>query len=121
MFYSHRNVSVRKTAAHFLSVVVERMGPGRVLSGVKDVTDRILPIAAQFVVDGSPETRYYGQKIFYTLMSHEDFERMLNKYVSASTLRNINDKLETLKKRVSLSRNDRKLGTNSQYLKLNTH
>ena len=49
---------VRKTAAHFLSILVDKMGPGRVLSGVKDVTDKILPTAAQFLTDGAPDTRY---------------------------------------------------------------
>lgn len=28
------------------------------MSGAKDVTEKILPTAAQFVTDGGPETRY---------------------------------------------------------------
>ena len=54
---SHRNTAVRKVTAQFLVSVVERMGPGKILCGVKDVTDRILPTVSQFVVDGSQETR----------------------------------------------------------------
>ena len=77
------------------------MGPGRILSGVKDVTDRILPVAANFLMDGNPETRYNGSKIFHMLMSHEDFDRVLNKHLPQSTLRNISDKLENLKRKVS--------------------
>ena len=57
-FYSHRNVSVRKTTAQFLSLLAERMGASRLLSGAKDVTEKILPTAAQFVTDGGAETRY---------------------------------------------------------------
>ena len=53
-------MAVRRTTAHFLVKVVERMGSGKILSGVKDVTDRVLPTAAQFIMDGSPETRYCG-------------------------------------------------------------
>ena len=53
-------MAVRRTTAHFLVKVVERMGSGKILSGVKDVTDRVLPTAAQFVMDASPETRYCG-------------------------------------------------------------
>ena len=56
--YSHRNVAVRKTTAQFLSSLAERMGTSRLMSGAKDVTERILPTAAQFVTDGGPETRY---------------------------------------------------------------
>lgn len=56
-FFSHRNVTVRKTTAQFLSMLAERMGASRLLSGAKDVTEKILPTAAQFVTDGGPETR----------------------------------------------------------------
>lgn len=94
---THKNVAVRKTTAQFLVKLVERMGSGKILSGVKDVTDRVLPTAAQFAVDPSPETRYHGRKILWLLMSHQDFERMLSKYLPANTLRNIQEVVENLK------------------------
>ncbi|KAK2166030.1 hypothetical protein LSH36_43g02057 [Paralvinella palmiformis] len=96
---SHKNVPVRKCAAYHLVSVAERMGPGRILSGVKDLTDKILPVATQFLLDPNPEVRYNGQRILYGLMSHEEFDKMMNKYVSATTLRNVKDKLEVLKKK----------------------
>lgn len=68
--YSHRNVAVRKTTAQFLSLLAERMGASRLMSGAKDVTERILPTAAQFVTDGGPETRY-GIKAIVLLISIE--------------------------------------------------
>jgi hypothetical protein len=34
------------------------MGPGKTLSGIKDVTERIMQTAAQFVVDGPVEIRF---------------------------------------------------------------
>ena len=46
-------------------------------------------------------SRYYAQKIFFLLMSHEDFDKMMHKYVPSQTLRDIQDKLDTLKKKVS--------------------
>lgn len=55
--YSHKNAAVRKATSQFLVAVVEKMGPGRVLSGIKDVTDRILPTAVNFLTDGQQETR----------------------------------------------------------------
>ncbi|XP_076464551.1 TOG array regulator of axonemal microtubules protein 1-like isoform X2 [Babylonia areolata] len=94
---THKNVAVRRTTAQFLVEVVERMGSGKILSGVKDVTDRVLPTAAQFVMDSSQETRYYGRKILWLLMSHQDLERMLAKYLPANTLRNIQDVVESLR------------------------
>lgn len=56
-FHSHRNVTVRKTTAQFLSMLADRMGPSRVMSGAKDVTEKILPTTAQFLTDGGQETR----------------------------------------------------------------
>ena len=47
--------------------------------------------------------RYSGQKILYSLMMHEDFERMMTRYVPPDKLESISDKLETLKRRVTTS------------------
>lgn len=38
------------------------MEPERVLSGTKDMADRILPAAAKFAQDSSPETRWVSAK-----------------------------------------------------------
>ncbi|XP_062617825.1 TOG array regulator of axonemal microtubules protein 1-like isoform X2 [Saccostrea cucullata] len=94
---THKNVQVRKTTSRFVVELVEKMGPGRILSGVKDVTDRVLPTAAHFVMDASQETRYNGRRILYTLMVHQDFNKMLSKHLPANTLRNIQDIVEGLK------------------------
>ena len=48
---------VRKTCMQFVCRIVENMGPGRVLSGVKDTTDKLLPAVAGFLQDSSLETR----------------------------------------------------------------
>ena len=56
--YSHKSPNVRKATAMHLDRLVEKMGPGRVLSGVKDITDKILPTAARLAVDNAQETRY---------------------------------------------------------------
>ncbi|XP_052701993.1 TOG array regulator of axonemal microtubules protein 1-like isoform X6 [Crassostrea angulata] len=94
---THKNVQVRKTTSRFVVELVEKMGPGRILSGVKDVTDRVIPMVAQFVMDPSQETRYNGRRILYTLMAHQDFDRMLSKHLPANTLRNVQEIVEGLK------------------------
>ncbi|XP_077995867.1 TOG array regulator of axonemal microtubules protein 1-like [Glandiceps talaboti] len=93
----HRNVAVRKTCAQFLVDIVSKMGPGRLLSGIKDITDKIVPTAVAFCLDPNPETRYYGRKIMYQLMNHEDFEKLLTKYVSQKDLRPLKDIIERLR------------------------
>ncbi|ELU00497.1 hypothetical protein CAPTEDRAFT_186424 [Capitella teleta] len=95
----HKSGSVRRATSQFLVPIVERMGPGRVLSGIKDVTDKILPTAANFLLDGSPETRYNGQCILSMLINHDDFDRMITKHLPSNTLRNVQDKLDSLKKK----------------------
>ncbi|XP_056020659.1 TOG array regulator of axonemal microtubules protein 1-like isoform X15 [Ostrea edulis] len=94
---THKNVQVRKTTARFVVELVDKMGPGRILSGVKDVTDRVLPTAAHFAIDSSQETRYNGRRILSILMAHQDFDKMLSKHLPTNTLRNIQDIVEGLK------------------------
>ena len=55
--FSHKNATVRAEAAKLLAGIVERLGAAKSLSGAKDVTERILPAAAHFVQESSPEAR----------------------------------------------------------------
>ena len=52
---SHRNAMVRNATARHLSSVVELIGPNRVL---REFPDKVLPVAARFLLDGSQEARY---------------------------------------------------------------
>ncbi|XP_053140412.1 TOG array regulator of axonemal microtubules protein 1 isoform X2 [Hemicordylus capensis] len=96
---SHLNTAVRRCTAQHLSDVVEHMGPGRILSGIKDVTDKILSAVAKFVQDGSQETRYYGRKMLFTLMTHADFDRMLEKYVLPKDLPYVKETVSSLRQK----------------------
>ncbi|XP_013416093.1 TOG array regulator of axonemal microtubules protein 1 [Lingula anatina] len=95
----HKNATVRRITSQLLVGLVERMGPGRILSGVKDTTDRVLPLLAQFATDGSPETRYNARKILYMLMSHQDFDKCLTKYLPQNTLRNIQEVVDNVRQK----------------------
>ncbi|XP_029454335.1 TOG array regulator of axonemal microtubules protein 1 [Rhinatrema bivittatum] len=96
---SHLHTAVRKCTAQHLSDVVERMGPGRILSGIKDVTDRALPAVIKFAMDGSQETRYYGRKMLFLLMYHPDFNKMLDKYVQPKDLPYIKETVNHLRQK----------------------
>ncbi|VTJ81446.1 Hypothetical predicted protein [Marmota monax] len=54
---SHLHIAVRRCTAQHLSDVVEFMEPERILSGTKDMAERLLPAAAKFAQDSSQETR----------------------------------------------------------------
>jgi hypothetical protein len=49
-------------ASYHLMMIAEHLGPGRVLSGIKDLTDKILPTATQFLSDPKLEVRYVFNK-----------------------------------------------------------
>ena len=53
----HRSSQVRATVARLLAVLVRRLGAAGSLSGQKDVTDRLVPAAAQLVREGDLQTR----------------------------------------------------------------
>jgi hypothetical protein len=94
---SHKNPLIRRTTAQYIYKCCELMGPGKVLSGIKDVTDRVLQVSSQFVCDGPPDIRWFGRKIFHILMSHEDFDRLLNRHLSESTRKNIKEILDNIR------------------------
>uniref|UniRef100_A0A8C8SJF0 TOG array regulator of axonemal microtubules 1 n=1 Tax=Pelusios castaneus TaxID=367368 RepID=A0A8C8SJF0_9SAUR len=96
---SHLHTAVRRCTAQHVSDVVERMGPGRILSGIKDVTDRVLPAVARFAQDGSQETRYYGRKMLFSMMTHPDFDKMLEKYVPSKDLPYIKESVSSLRQK----------------------
>ncbi|XP_034015371.1 TOG array regulator of axonemal microtubules protein 1 [Thalassophryne amazonica] len=94
---SHVHVMVRKSAAQHLAAVVERVGVAHLLSGCKDVTERILPAVAKLAHDSSPEARYYGREMLLMLSSQPDFDRLLEKYVPGKELSAVRDTVSTLK------------------------
>ncbi|XP_013781470.2 TOG array regulator of axonemal microtubules protein 2-like isoform X2 [Limulus polyphemus] len=96
---SHRNAAVRGTTAEFLSMTVEKLGPSRCMTGCKDVAEKVISATAQFVMDRSPLARFYGRTIFSMLMEHPDFDRILQKNLSTSTIRHIRNVLDSIKKK----------------------
>ncbi|KFM56838.1 Protein FAM179B, partial [Stegodyphus mimosarum] len=75
------------------------MGAARILTSAKDVTERLIPTTAQFLMDGMPLTRYYGRRIYHLLMQHPAFDKLLLRHVQPSTLRNINSILDSVRKK----------------------
>ncbi|XP_055989619.1 TOG array regulator of axonemal microtubules protein 1 isoform X1 [Sorex fumeus] len=96
---SHLHIAVRRCTAQHLSDVVEFMEPERILSGTKDMADRILPAAAKFAQDSSQETRYYGRKMLFLMMGHPNFDKMLEKYIPSKDLPYIKDSVKNLRQK----------------------
>nr|XP_019607273.1 PREDICTED: crescerin-1 isoform X3 [Rhinolophus sinicus] len=96
---SHLHIAVRRCTAQHLSDVVEFMEPERILSGAKDLADRILPAAAKFTQDSSQETRYYGRKMLFLMMCHPNFDKMLEKCVPSKDLPYIKESVKSLRQK----------------------
>ncbi|CAL8302550.1 unnamed protein product [Arctogadus glacialis] len=82
----HLSAAVRKCAAQHLADLLERVGVARLLSGGKDVTDRILPAVVKRALDSSPEPRSFGRRMLLFLSSHRDFDSMLEKNIPTKEL-----------------------------------
>ncbi|XP_009913559.2 TOG array regulator of axonemal microtubules protein 1 isoform X1 [Haliaeetus albicilla] len=96
---SHLHSAVRRCTAQHLSDIVERMGPERILAGTKAVADRIFPAIARFAQDSSQQTRYYGRKMLFSMMTHPDFDRTLEKYVPTKDLPYIKESVSNLREK----------------------
>ncbi|NXC43453.1 TGRM1 protein, partial [Penelope pileata] len=83
---SHLHTAVRRCTAQHMADLVERMGPEWVLSAARAVSDRIFPAIARFALDSSQQTRYYGRKMLFCMMTHPDFDKTIEKYVPAKDL-----------------------------------
>ncbi|XP_053537087.1 TOG array regulator of axonemal microtubules protein 1-like isoform X2 [Ictalurus punctatus] len=93
----HLNAAVRKCTAQHLTTLVKKIGTGRLLSGAKDLTDRILPAVSKLAQDSSQETRYFGRQMLLFLSSHRDFDKMVEKYIPPKDLATIRNTVVTLK------------------------
>ncbi|XP_030340800.1 TOG array regulator of axonemal microtubules protein 1 isoform X2 [Strigops habroptila] len=96
---SHLNSAVRRCTAQHLSDTVELMGLDRILSGTKVVADRLFPAIVRFTQDSSQQTRYYGRKMLFGMMTHPDFDKTIEKYVSTKDLPYIRESVINLREK----------------------
>jgi len=59
-----KNVQIRNVAAKLIRSLVESVGCDRVMA---EFPDKIIPVAAKFLTDGSPQVRYVSQSIVSTV------------------------------------------------------
>ncbi|XP_061700492.1 TOG array regulator of axonemal microtubules protein 1-like isoform X2 [Syngnathoides biaculeatus] len=94
---SHLNGLVRKCGAQHLANLVEKVGAARLLSGGKELTERILPAIAKLSQDSSQEARYYGRRMLLSLSCHPDFEKILERTIPSKDLQTTRDTILTLR------------------------
>ncbi|KAK2891645.1 TOG array regulator of axonemal microtubules protein 1 isoform X1 [Channa argus] len=94
---SHLNALVRKCTAQHLANLVEKVGAARLLSGGKDLTDKILPAVTRLAQDSSQEARYFGRRMLLFLSSHPDFDKILERYIPTKDLPAFRETITSLK------------------------
>ncbi|CAF4713645.1 unnamed protein product, partial [Rotaria sp. Silwood1] len=94
---SHRNPAVRKTSAKYIYIVCEKLGPNKILSGTRDITERVLQVAATFASDGPPEIRWYGKKIYHMLMSFDELDSLMKHYLNPTVYSNMCEVLDNIR------------------------
>ncbi|CAF3568864.1 unnamed protein product [Rotaria socialis] len=94
---SHRNPAVRKTSAKYIYIVCEKLGSNKILSGARDITERVLQVAATFASDGPPEIRWYGKKIYHMLMSFDELDSLMKHYLNPTVYSHMCEILDTIR------------------------
>lgn len=54
----HRSVGIRKTASYYVLAIAKKIGHRKLLSGTKDLTDKILQATLDCIIDASNDVRY---------------------------------------------------------------
>ena len=57
LLFRHRSVGIRKTASYYVLAIAKKIGHRRLLSGAKDLTDKILQATLDCIIDASNEVR----------------------------------------------------------------
>ncbi|XP_061897899.1 TOG array regulator of axonemal microtubules protein 1-like isoform X2 [Entelurus aequoreus] len=94
---SHLNPVVRKCTAQHLANLVEKVGAGRLLSGGKDLSERIVPAVSRLAQDSSQEARHYGRRMLLSLSYHPDFDKILERTIPSKDLQPTRDTILSLK------------------------
>ncbi|XP_061751478.1 TOG array regulator of axonemal microtubules protein 1-like isoform X7 [Nerophis ophidion] len=94
---SHLNRVVRKCTAQHLANLVEKVGAGRLLSGGKDLSERIVPAVSRLAQDSSPEARHYGRRMLLSMSYHPDFDKILERTIPSKDLQPTRDTILSLK------------------------
>lgn len=94
---THQNAIVRTTAAKLCGRIVQRMGCDRVFALGRELRDRIIVTGANFLMEGSLETRNHGKMLFKELAGHPAYQRTLVEVIPARTFRNIEKTLRSIR------------------------
>lgn len=94
---NHQNAIVRTAAAKLCTRIVSRLGHEKVFSLNREYRDKFIVTGANFLMEGSLETRNSAKVIFKQLSAHPNYQRILFDVIPQRTYRNIEKALKSIK------------------------
>lgn len=93
----HQNAIVRCASANLFNRIVSRMGANKVFALPREFRDKFIITGANFLMEGSLETRNHAKAFFKQLSSHPHYHRILFDVIPQRTYRNIEKALKAIK------------------------
>lgn len=94
---NHPNAIVRTAAANLCNRIINRLGCDKVFSMNRDSRDRLILAGANFMMEGSLETRNHAKMLFKQLSGHPQYAKTILEVIPPRTYRNIEKSLKTIK------------------------
>lgn len=94
---THQNAIVRTTTANLCSRIVSRLGCEKFYAMNRDYRDKLILAGANFLMEGSLDTRNYAKAFFKQLSAHPLYNRTLQDVIPSRIYRNIEKALRSIK------------------------
>lgn len=94
---THQNAIVRTATANLCSRIVSRLGCEKVFAMNRDYRDKLILAGANFLMEGSLDTRNHAKVFFKQLSPHPNYNRTLQEVIPSRIYRNIEKALRSIK------------------------
>ena len=94
---THQNAAVRCTTAKLLNELVFRIGCDKVFNMHREIRDRLILTGANFLMEGSLETRNHTKELFKQLSIHSHYQKILLDVIPSNVYRNIEKALKSIR------------------------
>lgn len=94
---THQNSAVRTTTANLCSRIVGRLGCEKIFAMNREFRDKLILAGANFLMEGSLDTRNNAKALFKQLSVHPQYNRTLLEVIPPQTYRNIEKALRSIK------------------------
>lgn len=94
---THQNAIVRTATANLCSRIVGRLGCEKIFGMSREHRDKLIIAGANFLMEGSLDTRNHAKALFKQLSTHPQYNRTIKDVIPARIYRNIEKALRSIK------------------------